>query len=277
VKFGVEFSVQSGELEQLRSFITSLILRKDSTTYRQLQLVMTECMSNYPPYVLIGREQLGYDESDKLMVFPAEMLYLAGLEFYLRFTLYREYSGVDKLRYVHQFAVEGHLMGLALDAVQSEEHNQQGLLCLHLMMRSQGWSWLVSTLLPQIFTRMQASTESTLCRYLEVVADLASVEVAYQRADLHLIKANLIPTLHGLLWTAPTITLKGTLAEALLKLAAVSPLQVIELLEKWLPTVQANGSIRLHSELDAKLTFLRQKNKVDSGLRTDPPCQFEMN
>ena len=125
VKFVVEFSVQSGELEQLRSFIISLILKKDPTTYRQLQLVMSECLSNYSPFVLIGTEQLGYNEADKLILFPAQRLYLAGLEFYLRFTLYREFSGVDKLRYVHQFAVEGHLMGLALNALESEQHNQQ--------------------------------------------------------------------------------------------------------------------------------------------------------
>lgn len=61
--------------------------------------------------------------------------------------------------------------------------------------------------------------------------------------------------------SAPTPLLKEALAEALLKLAAVSPVQVIGLLEKWLPTFKVNELTKLHSTLDAKLTFIKQKNK----------------
>ena len=133
------------------------------------------------------------------------------------------YSQVESLTYLHQFAVEHHVINSAIDAIVIKEEKElsamdfkndqvwnnvviqfrllekltcelnllswstyswavtglqhepydvspQGLLCLKLMFRSQGWPWFISTLLPLLVDRLGSATEYGICRYKSTIA-----------------------------------------------------------------------------------------------------------
>ena len=58
---------------------------------------------------------------------------------------------------------------------QAEDYqrlNSQGLICLQLIVMSQGWEWLTVTLFPIVFDRLATTTEHGICRLQELCGSL---------------------------------------------------------------------------------------------------------
>ena len=55
--------------------------------------------------------------------------------------------------------------------------NSQGLICLQLKLKSQGWVWLTVTLFPMVIDRLATTTEHGICRLQELCESLLATEV----------------------------------------------------------------------------------------------------
>ena len=58
---------------------------------------------------------------------------------------------------------------------QAEDYqrlNNQGLICLQLVLKSQGWVWLTVTLFPVVFDRLATNTEHGICMLQELCGSL---------------------------------------------------------------------------------------------------------
>ena len=76
---------------------------------------------------------------------------------------------------------------------QAEDYqslNIQRLICLQLMLKSQGLEWLTVTLFPKVFDRLATTTEHGICRLQGLCGSLLATEViTYKaRADVSIIK-----------------------------------------------------------------------------------------
>ena len=49
-------------------------------------------------------------------------------------------------------------------SVMYQRLNSQGLICLQLILKSQGLEWLTVTLFPVVFDRLATTTEHGICR-----------------------------------------------------------------------------------------------------------------
>ena len=67
------------------------------------------------------------------------------------------------------------------------------LICLQLIVMSQGWVWLTVTIFPMVFDRRATTTEHGICKLKELCGPLLATEVIMYRAraDVSFIKDNL--------------------------------------------------------------------------------------
>ena len=49
-------------------------------------------------------------------------------------------------------------------SVMYQRLKSQGLICLQLILKSQGWEWLTVTIFPVVFDRLATTTEHGICR-----------------------------------------------------------------------------------------------------------------
>ena len=130
LSFSVKLSLKCKDLKYLRAYIIKTI---SDMNYTYVCNLLTKCFTSYSIFLLIGEQHLCFSK-DKNSIKDLNCLYLTGLEFYLRYTQLK-FPPVEQLSYIHQFAVENHLIGAALDAVVIKEelgpgtdyknHNQQ--------------------------------------------------------------------------------------------------------------------------------------------------------
>ena len=68
---------------------------------------------------------------------------------------------------------------------QAEDYqslNSQGLICLQLILKSQGWEWLILTIFSMVFDRLATTTKHGICRLQELCGSLLATEVIMYRA-----------------------------------------------------------------------------------------------
>ena len=120
--FAIKMSLKCHDLSHLRSYVIKTILSVNK--FQFCTNLFQTSLNNYSIFLLIGAEQLCYKKGGSLA--NINHVYLAGLEFYLRFSQIK-CTSVEQLSYIHQFAVENHLINAAIDAVTatSEDHETQ--------------------------------------------------------------------------------------------------------------------------------------------------------
>ena len=113
--FAIQMSLKCQDLSYLRSYVINVIM---NFGYQFVVKMFTNCLNNYNILFLIGKEQLSPIKGSSSSSPDVKYLYLAGLEFYLRFSQIKV-TPVEQLSYIHQFAVEHHLINCALDALST--------------------------------------------------------------------------------------------------------------------------------------------------------------
>ena len=126
--FATQLSIASKIHEPLQYFLMHMILMH--TQHRQILIykIVREVLNNVDPCDIIEKEQLSAVGSN------ITKIHVAGLEFCLRYFM-KDYKGKEKLTYVHQFAIEDHLLDSAFKILvtndQSKNSNNQVGIYVH--------------------------------------------------------------------------------------------------------------------------------------------------
>eukprot|EP00116_Pleurobrachia_bachei_P000208 sb/3460470/ len=226
-QFCVQLSTAMSSFEDLRAHVIRVILRKTIRNSYQLMSQLNQISTE----VMLGVSSPKMNRKDNL-------LHLLGLEFFLRYGKVRYNPATSQWGYVHQFNVEHRLIKRALTAVttKGEEDcgtDEQGLLCLRLMAKSQTWDWVIGTLLPEMFKVLESTTEYGVSRMLSAISHLIVSEITDNRADIAVIRERLVPCIIDIASSGPTEDVKMSAIGCLVDVYPISPESIKPVLQLW--------------------------------------------